>query len=116
MLNNMLTKFNLLSDTQAEIVTGASTEEITEAVTEAVTEVTTQAGAATEAVTEGITEAVTEAVTAISSGSFHPMAFVDNLKYMAAGMVGIFIVIGAIVLTILLLSKLTDRKKNDGES
>lgn len=48
---------------------------------------------------------------------FDASAFVVNLKYMAAGMVGIFLVIGVIVLTILLLGKLTaPRKKNDEAS
>ena len=46
---------------------------------------------------------------------FNPSAFVHNLKYMAAGMIGIFLVIGVIVLTIVLLSKLTASKKADGD-
>ena len=46
---------------------------------------------------------------------FHPMSFVENLKYMAAGMIGIFLVIGVIVLTIVLLGKLTAPKKTDDE-
>lgn len=44
---------------------------------------------------------------------FRPAAFVENLSYMAAGMIGIFLVIGVIILTIILLSKLTAPKKKD---
>ena len=46
---------------------------------------------------------------------FMPEQFIINLKYMAAGMVGIFLVIGVIILTILLLGKLTAPKKKDEE-
>lgn len=68
------------------------------------------AATATESVAETITEATTEA-----SFNFRPGEFISNLKYMAAGMVGIFLVIGAIILTIVVLGKLTSRKKKDGE-
>ena len=47
--------------------------------------------------------------------AFDPTAFVTNLKYMAAGMVGIFLVIGVIILTILLLGKLTAPKTKSDE-
>lgn len=45
------------------------------------------------------------------------MAFVDNLKYMGAGMLGIFIVIGVIVLSVVILNKVTAPKpeKKDEE-
>ncbi len=69
--------------------------------------------AATAGVNESVTEAATEAVT--EAFNFQPEAFVGNLKYMAAGMVGIFLVIGAIILTIVVLGKLTSRKKKGGE-
>ena len=58
-------------------------------------------------------EAVTEAVTKFTA---NPGNFVSNLKYMAAGMVGIFLVIGAIILTIVVLGKLTSRKKKADSS
>ncbi len=70
---------------------------------------------AAETVTETITEQITEAVTDASVGSFRPEAFVENLKYMAAGMIGIFLVIGVIVLTIVVLGKVTAPKKSDDE-
>lgn len=47
--------------------------------------------------------------------NFDPSQFVDKLMYMGAGMVGIFLVIGVIILTIVVLSKLTTPKKRDDE-
>ena len=44
---------------------------------------------------------------------FEPMNFVDNLKYMGLGMLGIFIVIGAIVLLTMLLNHVTQKKDED---
>lgn len=40
-------------------------------------------------------------------------AFIDNLSYMGFGMLGIFIVIGIIILITMLLNKLTEPKKFD---
>lgn len=39
--------------------------------------------------------------------------FVANLKYMGVGMLGIFIVIGVIMLFMLLLGALTSKKEKD---
>ncbi len=44
---------------------------------------------------------------------FKPMKFVSNLTYMAAGMVGIFVVIGVIVLFTFTLNKLLSKKNDD---
>jgi len=41
---------------------------------------------------------------------FNPMNFIYNLKYMGLGMLGIFVVIGIIIVTTILLNKVT---KND---
>lgn len=41
---------------------------------------------------------------------FDPQRFFDTLPYMASGMLGIFIVTGAIILTVVILNKLTNRK------
>ena len=41
---------------------------------------------------------------------FEPMAFIENLNIMGVGMAGIFIVIGAIILSVALLNKLTAPK------
>ena len=38
------------------------------------------------------------------------MAFVENLKYMGSGMLGIFVVIGVIILAVILLSKISKDK------
>ena len=48
---------------------------------------------------------------------FNPSAFVENLGYMGAGMLGIFIVIGIIVLSVAVLNKVTAPKpeKKDQE-
>ena len=44
---------------------------------------------------------------------FEPMAFVENLNIMGVGMLGIFIVIGAIILSVFVLNKLTSPKKQN---
>ena len=41
----------------------------------------------------------------ILSMKIEPMNFVNNLKYMASGMLGIFIVIGIIVIITMILNK-----------
>ncbi|MBQ7347032.1 MAG: hypothetical protein IJW55_03670 [Clostridia bacterium] len=42
---------------------------------------------------------------------FEPMAFVENLKYMGFGMLGIFVVIGVIAGVTVLLNYLASPKK-----
>lgn len=49
-------------------------------------------------------------------GSFHPENFISNLYYMGVGMVGIFIVIGIIVLATILLNKIFGNQTKKGES
>ena len=44
---------------------------------------------------------------------FDPMQFVKNLRYMGLGMLGIFIVIGAIALLTMLLNRLTEQKPDE---
>ena len=45
-----------------------------------------------------------------------PMHFVDNLKYMGLGMLGIFIVIGSIVILTMILNAVTQEKpKQDND-
>ena len=41
---------------------------------------------------------------------FNPANFVDNLSYMGIGMLGIFIVIGVIILLTVALNSLTTKK------
>lgn len=47
--------------------------------------------------------------------NFNPAAFLENLKYMGVGMLGIFIVIGVIVLSVVALNKITAPKNNNTE-
>ena len=42
---------------------------------------------------------------------FRPEAFVSNLKYMLSGMIAIFIVIGVIILSTMLINKIFSSKK-----
>ena len=46
---------------------------------------------------------------------FVPMEFIHNLKYMGIGMLGIMIVMGILIGSIILLNKFTNRRKKDGE-
>ena len=41
--------------------------------------------------------------------NFNPLAFVDNMKYMGLGMLGIFVSIGIIVLVTVILNKTTKK-------
>lgn len=44
------------------------------------------------------------------AAAVEPMHFVDNLKYMGLGMLGIFIVIGVIMLLTMILNSVTQEK------
>ncbi len=44
---------------------------------------------------------------------FEPMNFVENLRYMGLGMLGIFIVIGVITLLTIFLNKVTEQKPDE---
>ena len=46
---------------------------------------------------------------------FNPMNFVNNLEFMGMGMLGIFIVIGLIILVTVILNKFPEGKKKDDE-
>jgi hypothetical protein len=45
--------------------------------------------------------------------NFEPMAFVENLKYMGLGMLGIFVVIGAIIGVTYVLNRVTAPKNKE---
>ncbi len=47
------------------------------------------------------------------SFQFKPLAFLDNLKHMGVGMLVIFVVIGLIILTTLLINWLFSDKSED---
>ena len=42
---------------------------------------------------------------------FEPQSFIDNLKYMGQGMLGIIVVMGVIILVTVLLNRITKKKK-----
>ncbi len=44
---------------------------------------------------------------------FEPMNFIENLKYMGLGMLGIFIVIGVIVILTMVLNSVTAKSDED---
>ena len=70
--------------------------------TEALTDIVTEAA-------ESVSEAVTEA--GALSFTFEPMNFVNNLTYLVSGMIGIFAVIGVIIIATAILNKVTFKKK-----
>ena len=43
--------------------------------------------------------------------NFNPVAFVENLKYMGIGMLGVFMIIGIIVVATYAIDKLTSGKE-----
>ena len=68
-------------------------------------------------VTIGAMESVLEAAVEEDAPKmiFEPMNFVKNLSYMGVGMLGIFIVIGVIIIAVVVLNKVTAPKKTDNE-
>ncbi len=44
---------------------------------------------------------------------FEPMNFVHNLKYMGIGMLGVFIIVGIIILATYATNKLTNKRSKD---
>ena len=50
-----------------------------------------------------------------SNFEFHPMSFVENLKYMGVGMICIFVVIGVIAGVVVLLEKGISRIRKSGD-
>ncbi len=48
--------------------------------------------------------------------SFEPMNFVTNLSYLLAGMIGIFIIIGIIVIATAILNASTSKKNKKDET
>ena len=46
---------------------------------------------------------------------FNPVEFVNNLKYMGVGMLGVFIIIGIIVAATYAIGAISSQKKSDGE-
>ncbi len=46
---------------------------------------------------------------------FHPEGFIDSLQYMGTGMIGIFLVIGIIVIATIVLNKAFSSKPKNNE-
>lgn len=46
----------------------------------------------------------------VNALAFEPMEFVYNLKYMGVGMIGVFMIIGVIMLATYVIGKLTGKK------
>ncbi len=44
---------------------------------------------------------------------FNPMSFVENLKYMGIGMLGVFMIIGIIIAATYIIGAATSGKKGD---
>ena len=66
----------------------------------------------TQTVTEAaetVSEVATEAAEALRY-SIEPMNFVNNLPYLISGMLGIFAVIGVIIVATVILNKVTSKK------
>ncbi len=42
---------------------------------------------------------------------FHPEGFIENLKYMGIGMLGVFIIVGIIIAATSIISKYTNKNK-----
>ncbi len=53
----------------------------------------------------------TEAASVFGDITFEPMNFVSNLGYMATGMIGIFVVIGVIIVATTVINKVASRNK-----
>lgn len=46
---------------------------------------------------------------------FNPMGFLENLKYMGIGMLGVFVIIGIIILSTYVIGKCTKNGPDDKE-
>ena len=85
-------------------------QDIIEIEIEGVVEDAVEAGTKIEEMIENAPET---AATSENKMIFVPENFLKNLNYMAVGMVGIFIVIGVIILAVAALNKVTSPRKRD---
>ena len=112
-----LSLFTLGAFAEGASETESETEKLEE--TNAATE--SESGDETEASTEAETDGETDDADAGSGEApkmiFEPGNFIKWLPVMGAGLLGIFIVIGVIVLSVVVLNKVTaPRKKNDDDT
>ena len=63
----------------------------------------------------GSADGPTAVLVSNDSFMFEPTNFIKNLSYMGIGMLGIFIVIGLIMIVTTILNKFFSRKKDDEE-
>ena len=56
-------------------------------------------------------EAVADSASVFGDITFEPMNFVNNLGYMATGMIGIFVVIGVIIVATTVINKIASKNK-----
>lgn len=47
--------------------------------------------------------------------NFNPMAFVENLKYMGVGLLGVFMIIGIIIIATYLINYFSNKSENKDE-
>ena len=46
---------------------------------------------------------------------FEPIEFVNNLKYMGIGMLGVFIIVGVIIAATYAINKFTNQRSDEGK-
>ena len=63
-----------------------------------------------EIMTTAVEEVAETTASAAAAFTFEPMNFVNNLGYMGTGMLGIFVVIGIIIVATIVINKATNRK------
>ena len=62
-----------------------------------------------EIMTTAVEEVAETTASAAAAFTFEPMNFVNNLGYMGTGMLGIFVVIGIIIVATIVINKATNR-------
>ena len=63
-----------------------------------------------EIMTTAVEEVAETTASAAAAFTFEPMNFVNNLGYMGTGMLGIFVVIGIIIVATIVINKATNKK------
>lgn len=86
-------------------------EIVTTAETAVETVVETVAETVAETIAETVAETTAEVAPMLGNIDFQPMNFVNNLGYMATGMIGIFVVIGVIIVATTVINKAASKKK-----
>jgi len=101
------------NDVSTEAVSDVSTEAVSDVSTEAVSDETTEAPSKEESKAPSKEEskpAKEEGAVEDLNIDFQPSRFVDNLSKMGIGMLGIFIVMGVVIIVTSILNKVTSKK------